>query len=186
MPIARTNAENSSETAQPDYLQLLLGCSVLALLLCVPIIAYTNQLKQAAAAMLLPDRSTQVSVVATIPPSPTDGPAALLGAAPTALPKTTRVFFDAMQNPSAAKAAPIRKSARHYQGGNELASPKAGFSEQIVRQQIPTRPTSGRSWSRNDFPRHAKAALIAIWRQTLKRPHAKKNQPGSLLTHPDK
>ena len=183
MPIARTNAENSSETAQPEYLQLLLGCSVLALLLCVPIIAYTNQLKQAAAAMLLPDRSTQVSVVATIPPSQTDGPAALLGAAPTALPKTTRVFFDAMQNPSA-KAAPIRKSARHYQGGNELASPKAGFSEQIVRQQIPTRPTSGRSWSRNDFPRHAKAALIAIWRQTLKRPHAKK--PTRLAFNPSR
>jgi hypothetical protein len=172
MPVARPNAENPSETAQPDYLQLLLGSSVLALLLCIPIIAYTNQLKQAAEATLFPDRSTEVSVVATIPPSPTDGPAALVGAVPTALPQTVRVFFSARQNQSV-KVAPIRKSARDHHGGDELSSPKAGFSEQILRHQVLTRPTSGRGWSRNDFPRHAKAALIAIWRQALKRPHAK-------------
>jgi hypothetical protein len=176
MPIAWPNAENSSETAQPDYLQLLLGCSMLALLLCIPIIAYTNQLKQAAAAMSFPDRSTEVSVVATIPPSQTDGPAALVGAAPTALPQTTRVFFSARQN-LPAKVAPIRKSARDHHGGDELASQKAGFSEQILRQQILTRPTAGRSWSRNDFPRHAKAALIAVWRQTLKRRQNSKIEP---------
>ena len=175
MPIARPNAENSSESAQPDYLQLLLGCSVLALLLCVPIIAYTNQLRQAAAT-LFPDRSTEVSVVATIPPSLSDGPAALVGAAPTALPQTTKVFFSARQNESA-KVAPIRKSARDHHRGDELASPKAGFSEQNLRHQILTRPTSGRTWSRNDFPRHAKAALIAIWRQTLKRRQNSKIEP---------
>jgi hypothetical protein len=176
MPIARPNEENSSKTAQPDYLQLLLGCSILALLLCIPIIAYTNQLKQAAAAMLLPDRSTEVSVVAPIPPSQTDGPTALVGAAPAAQPQTTRVFFTLRQNPST-KAVPARKSVRHHLGGDELASPKAGFSEQVLRQRIPTRPTSGRSWSRNDFPRHAKAALIAMWRQTLKRPQNSKINP---------
>jgi hypothetical protein len=175
MPIARPNAENSLETVQPDYLQLLLGCSVLALVLCIPIIAYTNQLKQAAA-MLLPDRSPEVSAVVTIPPSPTDGPAALVGTALTALPQKARVFFSARQNQSV-KVAPIRKSARDHPGGDGLASPKAGFSKQFSRQQIPTRPTSGRSWSRNDLPRHAKAALIAMWHRTLKRRQNNKINP---------
>ena len=174
MPIATSDAENSSEiTAQPDYLQLLLGCSILGLLLCIPIVAYTNQLKQAAA-VLFPDRSPEVSAVETIPPSLTNGPAALAGAAPTAQLQTTRVFFSARQNQSV-KVAPTRKSPRNHQGGDVGASPKVGFSKQNFWQQVLTRPTSGRTWSRNDFPRHAKAALIAIWRQTLKRPHAKKN-----------
>jgi hypothetical protein len=183
MPIATSDAENSSETAQPEYLQLLLGCSILALLLCIPIIAYTNQLKQAAA-MLIPDRSTEVSAVETIPPSLNIGPAALVGAAPTAQLQTPRVFFSARQNQSV-KVAPIRKSFRNHQGGEVLASPKAGFSKQIFWQQILTRPTSSRSWSRNDFPRHAKAALIAIWRHTLKRRQKQQDRSGSLLTHPD-
>jgi hypothetical protein len=175
-PITSPIAENSSVTAQPDYLQLLIGCSVLALLLCIPIIAYTNQLKQAAA-MYFPDRSPEVSAVATNAPALTDGPAALVGTAPATLPQKTRVFFSARLNPSA-KVASVRKSARARHGGDELASPKAGSSKQILHQQILTRPTSGRSWSRNDFPKHAKAALISMWRQSLKRRQNSKIGPG--------
>ena len=178
MPIATPDAENSSETAQPDYLQLLLGCSILALLLCIPIVAYTHQLKQAAA-VLFPDRSPENSAVETIPPSLNIGPDAFVGAAPAAQLQTTKVYFSARQNPPA-KVAPIRRSAREHQGGDALASPKTGFSKHILYQQILKRFTSGRSWSRNDFPRHAKAALIAIWRQTLKRHQNSKIEPGRL------
>jgi hypothetical protein len=180
MPITSPTAENCREIVLPEHLQLLLACLFLAFLLCIPIIAYTNHLKQAAA-MLAPVPYSQSSAAETITPLEISGPGPIEGAGSTVQVQNAGLLLNETPNQSA-RVAPNRKSALDGRGGDELASQKTGTSKRILHKQISPLATSGRSatptpsrtWSRNDSPKHVKAALIAIWHQTLKRPQNNK------------
>jgi hypothetical protein len=174
MPIATPTAESSREIALPDYLQLLLGCFLLALLFCIPIIVYTNHVKRAAATLAASPYS-QAAAAEIIAPLNIRGPEALAEAAPKSPLQTAGVLLNARQNQSAGMA-PNRTPAPDQRGGDVLASQETGMVKRIIHKFIPTPAARGRSVSltlfrarsRTNFRSHTKAALIAIWHQTFK------------------
>ena len=175
MPIA-TSATNSRAIVLPDYVQLLLGFLLVTLFLCVPIVAYTNHVKWAAA-LADPVRSAQAAPE-TIAPLNIPGPEKLAGAV-TISPShtegsssrnTTQIHSGTMSS--------MRTSTPNYISGDELATPKRRTSIRIVRKSGGPTPLAGgrsagptlpRAWSRANSSRNGKAVLMAILHQTFKR-----------------
>jgi hypothetical protein len=168
MPVTDPVAENSREIVQPEYLQLLLGCLILAFLWCVPIIAYTNHLKQAAVVLASVPYS-QASAIETITRLGIAGAGPIEGVTSTQV-QNGGILINETQNRSA-RAAPNHKSTLDHSSDDELASEEIGRSKRILHKQISTAMAPGRSaspipsrtWSPYNFPSHVKAALIAIW-----------------------
>ncbi len=174
MPIAKPTGENSREIVLPNYLQLLLGGLLLALLLCIPIIAFTNHAKRAAT-VAAPVFYPQTSADKTSASLSTEAPEA-----PVAQPQTAGVSLIAAEHKSTGLAS-NRTTPPHQSRGFE--SQETGLSKRILRKLNATpavrsrssSPALSRVWFRTSSPRQVKAALIAIWHQTFKRPQKHQN-----------
>jgi len=164
MPISSPNAENSGEVF--PHLQLLLGCLLLALSLCIPIVIYTDHVKRAAA-MIAPILNSQASAAETFVPAKIAETGAFERDILRAQLPDAGVFLARSQNQSA-RVAPNSKSAPDHGSGDEFATQKLDRSKRILRKLTPAAqrrsaiPTLSRTWSRNNSPRRVKAALIAI------------------------
>jgi hypothetical protein len=177
MPIVTPTTENLRAVVLPEYLQLLLGCLFLALFLCIPIVAYTNHLKNAAET-IAPVYSAEASAAEPIAPRNIRGPETLQESGPIA---------QSTQNQPAV-AVSSRTSRPIRAGGDQLSTLiKMRTSARNVHKLAPTArsrsaaPNVSKAWSRANSSRHDRAELIALWRQTLRRSSKRQNRVVSLL-----
>jgi hypothetical protein len=167
MPIVTPTTENLRAVILPDYLQLLLGCLFLALFLCIPIVVYTNHLKNAAET-IAPVYSAGASAAEPIASRNIRGPETV---------QESGSIAQATQKQSAVVTS-SRTSLPKRKGGDQLSMLiKMRMSLRNVRTPAPapaarsrsTAPSVSKAWSRANSSRHGKAELIAIWHQSLKR-----------------
>jgi hypothetical protein len=167
-------AGKSEGSILPEYSQLLLGCLLSALLLCTPVIVYTNHVK-GMAMMATPVLNSQgLMAEADTRPNIVEGDPQ--EAVSNSQQQNTGTLGDATRQQSAGVAAGSTWALDH-KGGNTLASQKTGTSKLLFRQVSLSAIARGKSaartfsrtWARNRAPRRVQTAWVAIWRETLKR-----------------
>jgi hypothetical protein len=175
MTIGPSTAGSSQEHVWSEHGHLLIGCLLAGLLLCSAIVLYTNQVK-GKAAMLTQNSYLGDSPAETIAPSNITVSSAVLEASSIDRSQGSDAFSNTRQDKQSGITA-SHKSAADRKGRDELASQKLALSKPGLRKQFLTPTARGgsaslnlsKSRSRNIFPKHHKATLIALWRQTLKR-----------------
>jgi hypothetical protein len=160
-------APNSRENIPPNYVQLLFGSLVLVGLLCMPIVVYTNHVKEEASSL-----TPMASAAGTIGPRQIGGLGAADGEPSSAQRQSGSISSDGAPRRSAIVASGL-PSTSNRTDGNELAKSASG-KRPLRKLASPAwgrnaSPTLVRTWSRTTPRRHAKAALIAIWHQTFRR-----------------
>jgi hypothetical protein len=160
-------APNSLENLPPNYVQLLLGSLVLVGLLCIPLVVYTNHVKEEASSP-----SPMASAVGTVAPRQIGGQEATDGNPSFAQRQSGSIPADGAQRRSAIAASSLTSTSNRT-GGNELAKSASG-KRPWRKLASPAwgrsaSPTLVRTWSRTISRRHAKASLIAIWHQSFRR-----------------
>jgi hypothetical protein len=171
MPIASQSAANSEEIFRLECRPLLLGCAVLAFFLCLPVILYTNQVKRATT-MLAPVFSSPNTAAGTNT-VPDLGVAGTVEDEVAVAQKTAGDSISSGQN-SLATVASSQGSVSDHKGGGSVASSKPASSKRIWRPAttaLPRRsetPAVSGTWARIRPPKHARAALIAIWHRTFR------------------
>jgi hypothetical protein len=160
-------APNSLDKIPPNYWQLLLGSLVLVGLFCLPVVVYTNHLKEEASSLTSID-----SAVGAIAPRQPGGLEAPDGEPFFAQRQSASTPSDGAQRRSAIVVSNLASTSNRT-GGNELTK-SASVKRSLRKLASPAwgrnaNPTLLRTWSRTTSRRHAKAALIAIWHQTFRR-----------------
>ena len=180
MPVDRPSAVIAKEVVVPDYLQILSGCLLLGLFLCLPMIVYANYVKGVAATLAAgPDR--QASTTEVTLPQPLPAPKAVKQETTVAPRQIAGALVNASKNRST-RTAPVRKRTLHQKGA-ALASQRPQITKRALRklfgislaQDSRVHPSPGRTWSRGDSPRRVKAALIIIGRQSFKTTSKREN-----------
>lgn len=168
MPIASPTAQKSGEAF--PHLQILSGCLLLALSLCIPVVIYTDHVKRAAA-MIAPILNS--SAAETFVPAKIAEAGALEGDTPRVQLQDADFLLATSQHQSAG-VDPNSGSAPERRSGDERASRKPEMSRRNMRKPTPgvqlrsVAPTPARTWSRNNSPRRVKAALISLWKRVSK------------------
>jgi hypothetical protein len=166
----------------PEYSQLVLGCLLSTLLLCAPIVVYTNHIKQ---------MGTLAGPVFDSRGSPAETPASqnivgigeLRKSVSNVQQQTTGAPADTAPQQTVAGSG----SARDNKEGNTSASQQKGTRSRPVSLSATARDKSAsqrfsKTWARNRLPR-VQTASIAIWRENSKRPSKMKSKSsGSYFT----
>jgi hypothetical protein len=171
MPIANQSAATSEEIFKPECRPLLLGCALLASFLCLPIILYTNQVKRTATMLApvfsSPNTAAETNTVRDL------GVAGALQDGVAVAQKTDGDSISSEKNPRAVIAL-SQESLSDQKGDGSVTSSKPESRKRNrlqARTALPRRsemPAVSKSWARIKPPRHAQAALIAIWRRTFR------------------
>ena len=171
MPIASQSAATSGEIFKLECRPLLLGCALLASFLCLPIILYTNQVKQTATMLApvfsSPNTSAGSNTVRDL------GVAGALQDGVAVAQKTDGDSISSEKNPRAVIVL-SQESLSDQKGDGSVTSSKPESRKRNrlqARTALPRRsemPAVSKSWARIKPPKHAQAALIAIWRRTFR------------------
>jgi len=149
--------DNPRGIVSPNYLQILFGGSILVLSLIVPIVAYTNHVKRAAALV-----------------GPTDlvqAPAEASGAMLSAKPPSESDQTD-HSSPERVQAQLTKSAGTDQESSHGLTKKKIVGNRPLQKQvtkAVPKRrpsPNISRTWYRKS---PLKSTLIALWRQTLRK-----------------
>ncbi len=175
MPITAPNLDDSRGIVAPNYLQILFSGSILALSLIVPVVAYTNHVKRAAAIVGPADFVQNPAVESRgVSENPETGTAL---ASPSAAENKMDILSPILGQSAklAANQKPLNQGS-----GNGLVTNKKVVGNRTIQKQTSkaavrrksTSQSISRTWYRKS---RLKTTLIALWRQTFKKPSKLKN-----------